>query len=101
METKEKSKIRSLLTIKQFSAKHPAFSPMALRHLIFDASKNGSSRVIIRMGNKKVFVDAAFFEMNKIVIRVGKKKVLIDEEAFFEWMDIFRDPSNYINQSKK
>jgi len=54
-----------LLTVSQFATEHPAFSQSALRHLIFDASTNGFSTVICR---------------------VGKRKVLLDEEAFFQWI---------------
>ena len=58
--------VRRLLTVSQFSEEHPAFSKAALRHLIFDAEKNGFHRVMRR---------------------VGKRKILLDEQAFFSWID--------------
>tara|TARA_B100001750_G_C15433593_1_gene559636 strand:- start:578 stop:772 length:195 start_codon:yes stop_codon:yes gene_type:complete len=59
------TKERTLLTVRQFSQKHPAFPEGGLRFLIFNAEKNGFSACIRRMG----------------------RKVLIDEEAFFDWID--------------
>ncbi|MFP4387187.1 MAG: hypothetical protein ACLFP8_07230 [Alphaproteobacteria bacterium] len=57
---------RTLLTVRQFSQKHPAFPEGGLRHKIFYADdKNGFARCIRRMG----------------------RKVLIDETAFFQWLD--------------
>ncbi|NGX46774.1 MAG: hypothetical protein K1000chlam3_00137 [Chlamydiae bacterium] len=58
--------VRNLLTVPQFSQKHPAFSQSALRHLIFDAENNGFCCV---------------------VKRVGKRKILLDEHSFFQWVD--------------
>lgn len=65
METQQKTSQR-LFTVSQFAAEHRAFSQSALRHLIFDASSNGFS---------------------KVIRRVGKRKLLLDEEAFFRWVD--------------
>lgn len=56
---------RSLLTVRQFSRKHPAFSEGGLRHKIFYGEETGFSRCIRRFG----------------------RKVLIDENAFFQWLD--------------
>lgn len=60
METKPR-----LLTIAQFAAEHPAFSQSSLRHLIFAASTNG---------------------FTKVLRRIGKRKLLLDEQSFFEWI---------------
>ena len=59
------TKERILLTVRQFSQKHPAFPEGGLRFLIFNAEKNGFDACVRRMG----------------------RKVLIDEEAFFDWID--------------
>ncbi len=50
------------LTIKQFSAKHPAFSEASLRYNIFHAQNNGLSMAIRRVGRKILFNETAFFE---------------------------------------
>ncbi len=66
METQRSNKPR-LLTVSQFAVEHPAFSQSSLRHLIFDASINGFS---------------------KVIRRIGKRELLLDEEAFFNgWMN--------------
>lgn len=59
--------IPTLLTVKQFSQKHPAFPEGGLRHRIFFSKENGlaDARVIIRAG----------------------RKVLIHEERFFIWLE--------------
>lgn len=54
-----------LLTVKQFSQKHIAFSTNALRALIFNAHKNGFNKVIRRIGGR----------------------VLIKEDSFFDWVE--------------
>ena len=54
------------LSVAQFASEHPAFSQSALRHLIFDASKN---------------------KFNSVIKRVGKKKILLSEQAFFSWIE--------------
>jgi len=56
---------RPLSTVRQFSAKNPAFPEGGLRHLIFHAEKNGFDKCIRRIG----------------------RKVLIDEMEFFRWVD--------------
>jgi hypothetical protein len=53
------------LTIKMFSAKHPAFSEASLRYHIFNETKNGFDKAIKRVG----------------------RKILINEERFFEWLE--------------
>jgi hypothetical protein len=54
------------LTVKQFIAKHPAFTQGGLRSLIFNENQNGlaTSGAIVRLG----------------------RKVLIDEALFFNWV---------------
>lgn len=59
------NKDRSLLTVRQFSEKHPAFSEGSLRFIIFHAHKNGFKRCIRRVG----------------------RKVLLDEAEVFLWID--------------
>lgn len=58
--------IPTLLTIKQFSQKHPAFPEGGLRWRIFHAKKNGlaASGALVHNG----------------------RRVLIDEERFFGWL---------------
>jgi len=58
---------RILLTVRQFSEKHRAFSPGGLRFLIFNAGSNGlkKSQALLRLG----------------------RRVLIDEERFFNWIE--------------
>jgi hypothetical protein len=58
--------ISSLLTVKQFSDKHPAFPEGGLRHRIFYAKENGLS-------------------VSGALVRNGRR-VLIDEEVFFDWL---------------
>lgn len=57
--------IPSLLTVRQFSAKHSAFPEGGMRYRIFHASQNGFHRCIRRIGSK----------------------VLIDEAEFFKWVE--------------
>jgi hypothetical protein len=58
--------IPKLLTVKQFSQKHPAFPEGGLRFRIFHADTNGmnAAGVLVRNG----------------------RRVLIDEEQFFSWL---------------
>jgi hypothetical protein len=58
--------VPTLLTVKQFARKHPAFPEGGLRHRIFNARTNGlqESGAIVR----------------------NLSRVLIDEEKFFEWV---------------
>lgn len=57
---------RRLMTVAQFAAEHPAFSQSAIRHLIFDAKSN---------------------KFSKVIKRIGKRKILLDEAAFFLWVE--------------
>lgn len=54
-------------TVKQFSAKHPAFSVGSLRALIFNATTNGMSE-------------------SGAIVRVGRK-ILLNETRFFCWIE--------------
>jgi hypothetical protein len=56
---------RRLLTVRQSSEAHPAFSQSSLRWIIFNRSENGFSAALVRVG----------------------RCVLIDEHRFFEWID--------------
>jgi hypothetical protein len=60
--------MENYLTIKQFTDKHKAFPPSALRFLIFKRNDNGllASGAIIKLGHK----------------------ILIDEPKFFEWVKL-------------
>ncbi|MBL3589173.1 MAG: hypothetical protein JMN24_05165 [gamma proteobacterium endosymbiont of Lamellibrachia anaximandri] len=59
--------IPTLLTIKQFSVKHPAFPVGGLRWNVFNAETNGmaSAGVIVRNG----------------------RRILLNEERFFTWLE--------------
>ena len=63
---------RTLLTVRQFREKHPAFTEGGLRHLIFYADKNGFLTCIRRIG----------------------RKVLLDEHAVFTWVDEQNQPAS-------
>ena len=69
---------RSLLTVKQFSERHAAFTQGSMRALIFASKRRHTSRGDIE-GNG---LDGA-------LVRLGRK-VLIDEGAFFEWIEAQR-----------
>ena len=66
---------RTLLTVKQFSDKHPAFSQGSLRFQIFNASSRKTSHGEIP-GNG----------LSSALVRLGCK-VMIDEARFFAWLD--------------
>ncbi|MEM7618677.1 MAG: hypothetical protein AAF244_04765 [Pseudomonadota bacterium] len=57
--------MNNLLTVKQFSQKHPAFSEASLRYHIFNEESNRLSPALLRVG----------------------RKILIKEEAFFNWIE--------------
>jgi hypothetical protein len=67
--------ISTLLTVRQFSARHPAFPQGGLRHLIFNSEKNGlaQSGALVRLG----------------------RKILIDERVFIEWV---KEEGNAVNK---
>ncbi len=58
--------VPTLLTVKQFNQKHPAFPIGGLRHHIFHENQNGmrAAGVIVRNG----------------------RRILLDEERFFNWL---------------
>lgn len=63
-----------LLTVPQFSERHPAFTQPAVRHHIWKSRPRKSSLGEIK-GNG----------LDRAIVRVGRK-VLIDEAKFFEWL---------------
>lgn len=69
------SQSRTLLTVRQFSDKHQAFTQGAIRNLIFLAESRKTSKSIIRGNGLKV-----------ALVRIGRK-LLIDEVKFFQWID--------------
>jgi len=64
-KTNETNQLPSLLTVKLFSAKHPAFTQSILRSWLFNSTNNGFNQCIVRIG----------------------RKVLLDEAAVFEWIN--------------
>ncbi len=54
--------MKKYLSVTQLSERHPAFSPSAIRHLIFDSNSNGFRSVIFRIGRKLVLEETAFEE---------------------------------------
>jgi len=64
MEFDSKSTTR-FIPVTDWKNYHPWPAIGGLRHLIFNAQKNGFNKVIVRAG----------------------RRVLIDEKAFFEWLD--------------
>ena len=53
--------IPSVLTVRLFSEKHPAFSQASIRHLIFYAASNGFDKCLRRAGRKILIVESDFF----------------------------------------
>lgn len=68
---------RVLLSVRDFSARHPAFPAATLRDLIFKSEERHTAKDKLP-GNGMIEAGA--------VIRVGRK-VLIDEDRFFAWVD--------------
>ncbi|MBA3757149.1 MAG: hypothetical protein H0X02_13425 [Nitrosomonas sp.] len=64
-----------LLTVRQFSYKHPAFTQGSLRNLIFLSDNRKTLRGTIQ-GNG----------LNIALVRIGRK-LLINETKFFDWID--------------
>ena len=58
--------VPTLLTVKQFTQKHPAFPIGGLRHRIFYAKQNG-------------------LEAAGVLVRNGRR-ILLNEERFFDWL---------------
>ena len=65
------------LTVEQFSQRNPAFTPAALRNLIFKADERQSTKGTIP-GNGLIQAGA--------LVRLGRK-VLIVESRFFDWVE--------------
>jgi hypothetical protein len=68
---------RRLYPVNQFCERNPAWTPGAIRNLIFYAEPRHSSRGVI-LGNGLKEAGA--------IVRLGRK-VLLDEERFFVWVD--------------
>ncbi len=60
--------IPTLLTLKQFNQKHPAFPVGGLRHHIFNESRNGMKEA-------------------GVIVRNGRR-ILINEDKFFAWLEL-------------
>ncbi len=58
---KHAQQIRSLLKVRQFSEKHPAFPEGAMRWMIFNATSNGFAAAFVRVGRKVLVDEAEFF----------------------------------------
>ncbi len=67
----------TLLTVKDFSQRHPVFTEGSLRWHIFNANTRQTSRGVIP-GNGLIEAGA--------IKRIGRK-VVLDEEKFLEWVD--------------
>lgn len=70
--------VPTLLTVKQFSERHPAFSEHSLRFLIFRSKASGPSGWASLESNG--------LEEAGAIVRVGRR-VLIDEARFFDWIE--------------
>ena len=66
---------RTLLSVRQFADKHPAFPQGSLRNLIFLSESRKTSKGTIK-GNGLVMA----------LVRIGRK-LLIDEARFFQWIE--------------
>ncbi len=69
---------RILLTVDQFSKKHPAFPVGGLRWMLFHSTERKDSK-----GRR---IPSNGMEEAGVIVRVGRK-VLLDEERFFAWLD--------------
>ncbi len=65
---------RTLLTVRQFATKHPAFTEQGRRWLIFQAKPRGSSKGPLPANG-----------LETALVRIGRR-VLIDEAGFFQWV---------------
>lgn len=77
------SQFRTLLTVRQFSDKHSAFTQGSLRNLIFLAENRETSRGTIQGNGLKI-----------ALVRIGRK-LLIDETKFFQWIDAQQKNGSY------
>ena len=75
-ETPNASPGRVLLSVRQFAARHPAFTQPGIRHLIHCSEERHASKGKLP-GNGLKETGA--------ILRCGRK-VLIDEQAFFAWL---------------
>ena len=57
------SKTPSLLTIRQFSERHPAFSEASLRWLRFNERSNGFARAFVTVGRRVLVDEMEFFRV--------------------------------------
>lgn len=48
---------KNLLTIKDFAAKHPAFSEGSIRWLVFNRETNGFAHCFLKLGRKRILID--------------------------------------------
>ena len=81
--------IPSLLTVLQFSEKHPAFKVRSLRHLVFWAQTRHTNEGTIQANG-----------LERALVRVGRK-LLIDETKFFEWLEYQQACRTEISEVKK
>ena len=51
----------NLLTVRQFSEKHPAFPQGGLRALRFNSETNGFAKAFVTVGRKVLINEEAFF----------------------------------------
>lgn len=51
----------NLLTVRQFSEKHPAFPQGGLRALRFNSATNGFAKAFVTVGRKVLINEEAFF----------------------------------------
>lgn len=66
-----------LLTVPQFSERHPAFPQPAIRAHILNSEDRQNSRGEVIRGNG--LAEAG------VIVRIGRR-VYIDEQAFFRWV---------------
>jgi hypothetical protein len=52
-----------LLTVRQFTEAHPAFTESGMRSLIFDAEELGLADAIVRIGRKVCIDETRFLEL--------------------------------------
>ncbi|MDN0074019.1 hypothetical protein QU481_03835 [Crenobacter sp. SG2303] len=69
--------MNQLKTVNQFSEAHPAFTPAALRGLIFKANPRITHEGEVQ-GNGLIEAGA--------IVRLGRR-ILIDEAKFFNWVE--------------
>ena len=72
---------RTLLSVRNFAARHPEFPAATVRDLIFKSEERHTTKGKLP-GNGLLEAGA--------ILRVGRK-VLIDEDRFFTWVDSIQD----------